>query len=457
MNICIVSLYKGATLIPTSGTFSAKADVVSYLNALGIWTFTETTSPYDVDIIFECCAAPLDPPEPPAGTFTGDSIGNPITGVARVAITPVVIPPCTDADVLTYSIIGTLPEGISFDTGTRTFSGTYTGDCNTTPSVIMRCSDWDGQADTTIYFSFTCQTSLYIGGSNTSIRIANPSTMAALTPITISLPVEAKGIQSDENYLYVTERYGLNIYKYHRNSGTLLATFTTLTGTDIWPTFLTWGVLYFIEIINSTQVAIKRLNPVTMTLLSGSVTQTVTNVNPGFRPSFAQDTLNIYVAVDGCLLKIVKSTFLQSGSTLTLAEIGKRRHGSMIFNTTDSCLYVWGYTTKLYKVNSTTMTLVTDLAPGTNFQAMSYVASNGTFVVELTWGVYKIQKISTSLVRTTLMTLSNAPNVEGIGMINDGTYLYVACDDWVVRKIHATTGAIAATYTVTTPYGLSIG
>ena len=55
------------------------------------------------------------------------------------------------------------------------------------------------------------------------------------------------------------------------------------------------------------------------------------------------------------------------------------------------------------------------------------------------------------------MTLSNASNVEGIGMINDGTYLYVACDDWVVRKIHATTGTVSATYTITTPYGLSIG
>lgn len=456
MNICIVSLYKDGDLVPTSGSFSSKSDLVNYLNALGIGTFTETTSPYDVDITFECCEAPIDPPEPPADSFVWDSPSNPITGIAGQAITPAVIPPCTDEDELTYSIIWVLPEGISFDDETRTFSGTFTGDCNTTASVIMRCSDGDWHADVNIYFAFTCSTRLYVGGSNTSIRRADPTTMVGITPLTISLPVEVRGIQQDENYLYVAERYWLNIYKYHKNSGMLVDTFTTLTGTDIWPIFLSWGILYFIEIVSGTQVSIKRINATTMTLLWGSITQNVTTVSPWFRASITEDSLNIYVAVDERLLKIVKSTFLQSGSTLTLSDIGKWRHGGMIYNPTDSCLYISAYTNKLYKVNSNTMTLVSDVAPGTHWSSMSYVVGNWIFIVELTWWVFKIQKMSTSLVRTSLITLATGIQVNGISMINDWTYLYVALDNGTVIKVNATNGSIAATYTVSDPYWLSI-
>lgn len=82
-------------------------------------------------------------------------------------ITPVTISACWNLQWqnITYSIIWTLPTGITFDPNTRTFSGTYSWSCPATSSVIMRCTDPSGLYwDTNVVFQFSCALPWLVSG-----------------------------------------------------------------------------------------------------------------------------------------------------------------------------------------------------------------------------------------------------------------------------------------------------
>jgi len=459
MNICIVSLYKDEELVATSGTFATAEELVTYLNALDIGEFTETTCPYDVDIIFECCEVVNPAPEPPEGTFTGDSALNPIELVKDAVLWAKVIPPCTDADSLTYSIVGTLPSGISFNTTTRTFSGTYTGACPTTFEIVMRCSDGTWHADVSIFFNATCATlpeGLYLTRNATSIMyIVDTPTMALANSFSVATTWLAS-LQSDANYIYGINNTNTVIYKYAKADGSLIGSYTH-SGWTVISLYLDGSLLYFVEDTTSAnQIVVRKLTASTMLIAAWSTTQAVTNASIS-GASMAVNATYLFVAVDGIVMRITKTTMVLAGSNITATGIGTATKGALAYNSSDSHVYVAGATggASLARINASTWTVANTQAPGTSWGMVTYVSGVGLFATEVTGGNTIIQKLSTTLVRTSLYTMGSTIS-SFAKIVNDWVSIYVPTSVNSVIKVNATTGVLWGTYSATLILGVTV-
>ena len=82
-----------------------------------------------------------------------DPTGDAQTWTQNQAITPITVPAATGNPTPTYSAIGALPAGISFNTGTRVLSGTPTVAGSGT--ITIRATNSEGTADWTVTFTTT--------------------------------------------------------------------------------------------------------------------------------------------------------------------------------------------------------------------------------------------------------------------------------------------------------------
>lgn len=559
MNICIQSLHKDGVPVATSGNFETDEDLVQYLNALSIGTFTNTTMPYNVDIELVCCEPPDNPPLPPEWTFVWDSAMNPISLVKTVAMSPIVIPPCTDAGILTYSIIGTmpsgisfntttrtftgtyngvtcpttasvlmrcsdglgsadtaiffsiacapvnpppvppatpftwdsslnpinlvkstamsatvipacsdaesltysivgtLPTGISFNTGTRTFTGTYTGVCPATSTVIMRCSDGTSNTDTTIFFSATCAalpTGLYVSRNGTSLmNIVDKSAMTLSTSFSIASASMAS-LQEDASYIYGIGVGNTTIYKYAKVDGSLVSSYVH-TGWTVVNLHIDGSLLYFVEDTASmNQIVVRKLTVSTMLIAAGSLTQAVANstINAA---SMATNATYLFVAVDWIAMRITKASMTLAGSNITVTGVGTSSRGALAYNTSDGHIYVAGWATNLYRIDGSGWTVANTQAPGTSRGVITYVSGVWIFATEVTGGNTIIQKLSTTLVRTSLYTMPSIISTL-VRMLNDGTSIFVNTSANQILKVNATTGVLWGTYNAVLVIGMTV-
>ena len=86
-----------------------------------------------------------------APAFT-DSTGDAITGTVGTAITAITVPEADGNPDPTYAVVGALPSGLAFDTGTRVLSGTPTAAGSGT--ITIRATNSEGTADWTVAYTF---------------------------------------------------------------------------------------------------------------------------------------------------------------------------------------------------------------------------------------------------------------------------------------------------------------
>ena len=134
------------------------------------WTTnTDTASPYQITGLtgnteYEVQVAAVngvgDSPWSPSATATtialtipsfSDDTGNAQSWTQDSAITPITVPQATGNPVPSYAAVGSLPTGISFNTGTRVISGTPTAIASGT--IRIRATNSQGSDDWTVAYA----------------------------------------------------------------------------------------------------------------------------------------------------------------------------------------------------------------------------------------------------------------------------------------------------------------
>lgn len=90
---------------------------------------------------------------PVAPAFT-DPTGDAITGTVGEAIAAVTVPAATGTPAPTYAAVGTLPAGVSFDTGTRVLSFDENAIVEGSGTIRIRATNSQGSADWTVAYTF---------------------------------------------------------------------------------------------------------------------------------------------------------------------------------------------------------------------------------------------------------------------------------------------------------------
>ena len=88
---------------------------------------------------------------PTAPSFADDT-GDAISAVVGTAITNITVPEAEGSPDPTYAVVGNLPAGLSFNTGTRVLSGTPTAGGSGT--ILIRATNSEGTADWTVAYQF---------------------------------------------------------------------------------------------------------------------------------------------------------------------------------------------------------------------------------------------------------------------------------------------------------------
>ena len=136
--------------LPSGLDFDTSTRVISGIpGTTGVGTITiratnsEGTADWTVDYIIT--ATPVAP------SFSDDT-GDPISGAVGTAISPVTVPVAAGNPGPTYAVVGSLPNGLQFDTGTRVISGTPGAVASGT--IRIRATNSEGSADWTVAYSF---------------------------------------------------------------------------------------------------------------------------------------------------------------------------------------------------------------------------------------------------------------------------------------------------------------
>ena len=112
----------------------------------------------------------LSPPQPSVAPAFADDTGTAQSWTQSTAITSIAVPAASGTPTPTYAAVGSLPAGISFNTGTRVISGTPTATGSGT--IRIRATNSGGTDDWTVAYTTTA---------------ATPSALAAVLTLTQTL------------------------------------------------------------------------------------------------------------------------------------------------------------------------------------------------------------------------------------------------------------------------------
>ena len=118
---------------------------------------------------------------PAAPSFT-DPTGDAISGTVGTAITDVTVPEAAGEPTPTYTVVGTLPAGLSFDDSTRVLSGTPAAAGSGT--ITIRATNSEGTADWTVDYTFAAAVVAPEFADDTGDAISG-ETGAAITSVAI--------------------------------------------------------------------------------------------------------------------------------------------------------------------------------------------------------------------------------------------------------------------------------
>ena len=176
--------------LPTGLTYNTVTRLLSgtptAMMAAAAYTYTASDGKDSATLSFviEVKDAPpvVTPPANRAPTFAGQTIA-PINGTVGMAITPVTLPEATDldGDAIAYSILQTLPTGLSFNSVTRYLSGT--------PSVAAAAANYtyvasDGKTGGTVALNFTLAVQAAAPAKPATIQI--PTATSSSAPIALA-------------------------------------------------------------------------------------------------------------------------------------------------------------------------------------------------------------------------------------------------------------------------------
>ena len=125
-----------------------------------------------------------------------DDTGNAQSWTVGTAITAITVPAATGAPTPRYSVKGTLPAGIAFDTNTRIISGAPTAVASGT--ITIEASNSEGIADWTVDYATTAAV------STRSIYILEPTAIAMTVPVFADDTGDAQGWTQDQAITSIT-------------------------------------------------------------------------------------------------------------------------------------------------------------------------------------------------------------------------------------------------------------
>ena len=120
-------------------------------------------------------------PTPLAAPVFADDTGDAIAGTVGTAIAAVTVPAATGNPASTYAVVGNLPAGLNFNTGTRVLSGTPTAAGSGT--ITIRATNSEGDDDWTVAYSFSAALAAPVFADDTGDAIAGTvgTAIAAVT------------------------------------------------------------------------------------------------------------------------------------------------------------------------------------------------------------------------------------------------------------------------------------
>ncbi len=116
-----------------------------------------------------------------AAPVFADDTGDAISGTVGTAIAAVTVPAATGNPAPTYAVVGNLPAGLNFNTGTRVLSGTPTAAGSGT--ITIRATNSEGDDDWTVAYSFAAALAAPVFADDTGDAISGTvgTAIAAVT------------------------------------------------------------------------------------------------------------------------------------------------------------------------------------------------------------------------------------------------------------------------------------
>ena len=156
-------------------------DVYKSTNNGSTWSSSGISGPSGQDII---TGIGFDPRVASVAPIFSDATGDALSGLVGEAITDVVVPAASGTPTPTYAVQGSLPAGLSFNTSTRTISGTPTSSGSGT--ITIRATNAGGHADWTAAYNFAADLT-------PSAPTLSDQTGVVNTAVDITLPVGTGG------------------------------------------------------------------------------------------------------------------------------------------------------------------------------------------------------------------------------------------------------------------------
>ena len=122
----------------------------------------------------------LDDGSAPVAPLFSDDTGDAQSWVTGTAIADLAVPQATGNPTPTYAVVGSLPDGLDFDTATRVISGTPTA--TGTGTITIRATNSEGTGDWTVTYSITAPPTV-------EVNISGPSTVNEDTDATLTAVV----------------------------------------------------------------------------------------------------------------------------------------------------------------------------------------------------------------------------------------------------------------------------